>query len=77
MTKKWHAGVIDRDWIREFQRDSMLPEIDHGIFELRRVGVPAMTLRKSGFEANELRKGGYTESELLSVGYTLDEIYAI
>ena len=63
---------MDRDWAREHHALSItqIPEIDYGIFELRRVGVPAETLRRSGFEAEELRKGGYTVDELRKAGYT-------
>jgi hypothetical protein len=60
--------VLRKDWVRDTH--CIDPEIDYGVFELRRVGVPANTLRKSGFLAEELRKGGYTEEELRRAGYT-------
>ena len=66
--------MLNKEWTREY--GSMLPEIDYGIFELRRVGVPAATLRRSGFLANELRKGGYTVDELLVAGYTEIDIHS-
>ena len=77
MANKWHSGILDRNWAREITQSSMLvPDLDYGIFELQRVGVPAKVLRRSGFEAKELRKGGYKTTDLLSAGYTQEEIYS-
>ncbi len=58
------------------QSHIVCPEIDYGIFELHRVGVPATVLRRSGFLASELCEGGYTCFELLSAGYTEDEVHS-
>jgi hypothetical protein len=53
---------LDRNWLREFHWLS--PEYDSGLFELRRIGVPADALLRAGYEAEELLNGGYTESDL-------------
>jgi len=42
------------------------------LFELRRIGVPAVVLLRAGYEAEELLNGGYTESELQKV-YTKNQ----
>lgn len=64
---KWNNGVLNRNWSREFHY--LTPEIDSGIFELYRVGVPAEILFKAGYEYKEMLKGGYSENELLLAGY--------
>jgi len=43
------------------------PEHDSGLFELRRIGVPADALLRAGYEAEELLNGGYTEGDLQKV----------
>ena len=65
---KWNNGILDRNWKREYYW--LTSEIDSGIFELYRAGVPAENLRRSGYEYKELLAGGYTEKELLVAGYT-------
>jgi len=63
---KWNNGILNRNWLREFY---WVSHDDNGLFELRRVGVPASTLRRAGYEYKELLDGGYTENELLLAGY--------
>jgi hypothetical protein len=64
---KWNNGILNPNWLREFH---WLSHDDNGIFELRRIGVPATTLRRAGYEYKELLDSGYTENELLMAGYT-------
>jgi hypothetical protein len=54
---KWNNGILNRNWVREFQWLS--PEIDNGLFELYRIGVPASHLLNAGYTENELRTAGY------------------
>lgn len=65
---KWENGLINRNWQREFYWLSR--ELDNGVFELNRVGVPAVFLFRAGYEYKELLDAGYTEKELLASGYT-------
>lgn len=65
---KWNNGILDRSWQREYHWVSS--DLDSGVFELYRVGVPAENLRRAGYEYKELLNGGYTEKDLLSAGYT-------
>jgi len=64
---KWNSGVINRNWTREFYWLS--PEIDTGIFELYRAGVPAEILFKAGYEYTELLNVGYSHNDLVSAGF--------
>jgi hypothetical protein len=66
---KWECGLLNRNWQRDFYW--LPPELDNGIFELNRVGVPAVFfLLRAGYEYKELLDNGYTEKELLSAGFT-------
>jgi hypothetical protein len=59
---KWSDGLLNRNWLREFH--CLSPEQDCGLFELRRIGVPADALLRAGYEVEELLNGGYSESDL-------------
>jgi hypothetical protein len=59
---KWSDGLLDRNWLRDF--NWLSPEHDSGLFELRRIGVPADALLRAGYEVKELLNGGYTENDL-------------
>lgn len=67
---KWNDGILNRNWSREHYW--LTPEIDNGIFELYRIGVPASHLLKAGYEFTELINGGYSENELIAAGYKLN-----
>lgn len=54
---KWNDGILNRNWSREHYW--LTPEIDNGIFELYRIGVPAIHLLNAGYTENELKTAGY------------------
>jgi hypothetical protein len=54
---KWNNGLINRNWSREHYW--LTPEIDNGIFELYRIGVPVSHLLNAGYTENELKSAGY------------------
>lgn len=54
---KWNDGILNRNWSREHYW--LTPEIDNGIFELYRIGVPASHLLNAGYSENELIAAGY------------------
>ena len=62
---KWNNGILNRNWSREHYWLS--PETDNGLFELHRIGVPAIRLLNAGYTEDELIKGGYSENELKSI----------
>jgi hypothetical protein len=59
---KWNAGLLDRNWQREFYWLS--PGSLCGIFELYRTGVPAHVLLRAGYTRDELLNGGYSEADI-------------
>ena len=54
---KWDNGILNRNWSREHYW--LTPELDNGIYELYRIGVPASHLLKAGYTENELKSAGY------------------
>ena len=62
---KWDNGILNRNWSREHYWLS--PETDNGLFELHRIGVPAIRLLNAGYTEDELIKGGYSKNELKSI----------
>ena len=55
---KWNNGILNKNWSREHYW--LTPEIDNGIFELYRIGVPASYLLNAGYTESELKVAGYT-----------------
>jgi hypothetical protein len=55
---KWDNGILNRNWSREHYW--LTPELDNGIYELYRIGVPAIRLLNAGYTKDELKAAGYT-----------------